>query len=56
MNEPRFPAGWNAERVKRLIDHYEAMSEDELASEDEKAIERSEGSFASRPEASGGER
>lgn len=39
MSESRFPAGWDAERVARLIDHYEAMSEDELVAEDEAAAE-----------------
>ncbi len=31
MNEDKstVPAGWDAERVKRLIDHYEGLSEDE---------------------------
>lgn len=29
MCEFRFPAGWDAERVKRLIDYYEGRSEDE---------------------------
>jgi len=39
MSEPSFPAGWDAERVKRLIDHYESMPDDELAEEDEVAME-----------------
>jgi len=39
MSEPRFPAGWDADRVERLIDHYEGMSEDELVAEDEAATE-----------------
>ena len=43
MSEPKFPAGWDAERVKRLIDHYESMSEDELAAEDEAAVEEKKG-------------
>ena len=33
MNESRFPAGWDAERVKRLIDYYEGLSEDEQVAE-----------------------
>ena len=32
-----FPAGWDAERVKRLIGHYEGLSEDEQVAEDEAA-------------------
>jgi hypothetical protein len=39
MSESRFPAGWDAERVKRLIDYYEGLSEDELVAEDEAAVE-----------------
>jgi hypothetical protein len=38
MSEPRFPAGWNAERVKQLIDYYEGLSEDEQVAEDEAGI------------------
>lgn len=38
MSESRFPAGWDAERVKRLIDYYEGLSEDEQVAEDEAAI------------------
>jgi hypothetical protein len=37
MNESKFPAGWDAERVKRLIDYYEGLSEDEQVAEDEAA-------------------
>jgi hypothetical protein len=35
MNGPEYPSGWDAKRVKQLIDHYERMSEDELVAEDE---------------------
>jgi hypothetical protein len=38
MSDSRFPAGWDAERVKRLIDHYEALSEDAQVAEDEAAF------------------
>jgi hypothetical protein len=38
VSESRFPAGWDAERVKRLIDYYEGLSEDEQVAEDEAAI------------------
>ncbi len=38
MNEPRYPAGWDAERVQRLIDFYEGLSEDEQVAEDEAGI------------------
>jgi hypothetical protein len=38
MSESKYPAGWDAERVKRLIDYYEGLSEDEQVAEDEAAI------------------
>ena len=38
MSESRFPAGWDADRVKRLIDYYEGLSEEEQVAEDEAAI------------------
>jgi hypothetical protein len=38
MSQSRFPAGWDAERVKRLIDYYEGLSEDEEVAEDEAGI------------------
>lgn len=38
MSESRFPAGWDEERVKRLLRHYESMSEEEQVAEDEAAI------------------
>ena len=43
MNESKYPAGWNAERVKRLIDHYESMSEEDQAAEDDAAVEQKPG-------------
>jgi hypothetical protein len=43
MNQPKFPAGWDAARVQRLIDHYESLSEDEEVAEDEAAVRVQEG-------------
>lgn len=43
MSEPKFPAGWDAARVQRLIDHYESMSDDELAAEDDEATKERPG-------------
>ncbi len=37
MSEPKFPTGWDTDRVKRLIDHYDSLSEDEQVAEDEQA-------------------
>jgi hypothetical protein len=30
----RFPPGWNEERVKRLIEHYDLLTEKEQVAED----------------------
>jgi hypothetical protein len=38
MIEQKFPPGWDADRVKRLADLYENLSEDEQAAEDEQAV------------------
>ncbi len=43
MSESKYPAGWDAARVRRLIDHYETMSDDELAAEDDAAAEPQHG-------------
>jgi hypothetical protein len=40
MRKPKFPKGWDAARVKRLIDHYESLSEEEQVAEDEAAAEQ----------------
>ena len=43
MSESRFPKGWEAQRVQRLIDHYENLSEDEEVADDEAATTEPEG-------------
>ena len=35
MNGSTFPPGWDEERVRRVLDHYEAQSEEEAVAEDE---------------------
>ena len=35
MKLSRFPKGWDEERVKRVLDHYENQTEDEAVAEDE---------------------
>jgi hypothetical protein len=35
----RFPKGWDEERVRRLMDHYERQTEEEAVAEDEAAFE-----------------
>lgn len=34
-----FPLGWNEERVRAVLDHYEHQPDDEAAAEDEAAFE-----------------
>ncbi|MBN1394155.1 MAG: hypothetical protein JW959_03960 [Pirellulales bacterium] len=41
-NEEKYPPGWDAERVRRLIAHYESLDEDQQAAEDEAARERTD--------------
>ena len=36
----RFPAGWNAARVARVLAHYEQQTDDEAVAEDEAAFGR----------------
>lgn len=37
MNEPRFPAGWDEERVQRLLAELDARTEEEWVAADEAA-------------------
>ena len=37
MSDQAFPEGWDADRVQRLIRHYEGLSEADLVAEDEAA-------------------
>jgi hypothetical protein len=43
MTNNAFPNGWNAERVRKVLDHYESQT-------DEQAIAEDEADFADRPE------
>jgi hypothetical protein len=38
MSEQRFPNGWDESRVKKLIAHYDSLSEEEQVAEDEAAV------------------
>jgi hypothetical protein len=38
----RFPKGWNEARVKAVLEHYEAQSEEEAVAEDEAAFRKRE--------------
>ena len=39
MRQPRYPVGWDEERVRRVLEHYEAQSDEEAVAEDEGAYE-----------------
>jgi hypothetical protein len=39
MKQTKFPEGWNEERVRKLLEHYEAQSDEEAVAEDEAAYE-----------------
>ena len=36
----RFPAGWNAERVRAVLEHYEDQADNEAVAEDEAAFRK----------------
>ena len=39
MTQSKYPDGWDAERVRRVLEHYEAPSDEEAVAEDEAAYE-----------------
>ena len=39
MKQNRFPPGWDEERVRKVLLHYEEQAEDETVAEDEAAFE-----------------
>ena len=39
MDKSRFPEGWDEQRVRRVLEHYEHQTEDEAVAEDEAAYE-----------------
>ena len=40
-NKPNFPPGWDEERVQRILQHYDLLTEEEAVAEDEAALEDS---------------
>jgi hypothetical protein len=40
MKQQHFPPGWDENRVRRVIEHYEAQTEVEAVAEDEAAYEQ----------------
>ncbi len=39
MKQSRFPEGWDEERVRRTLEHYENLTEEEAVAEDEASFE-----------------
>lgn len=39
MRQSKYPAGWDEERVRRVLEHYEAQPDEEAVAEDEAAYE-----------------
>jgi hypothetical protein len=39
MKQAEFPEGWDAERVRRVLEHYERQSDEEAVAEDEAVYE-----------------
>ncbi len=39
MRQAKYPTGWDEERVRRVLEHYETQSDEEGVAEDEAAYE-----------------
>ena len=40
MKQQHYPAGWNEERVRKVLQHYERQTEEEAVAEDEATLRR----------------
>jgi hypothetical protein len=49
MGQSKFPKGWDEHRVKRVLDHYDTLTEDEAVAEDEAAWENASQTFMEIP-------
>jgi len=49
MKQSEFPAGWDEERVRRVLAHYEQQTEEEAVAEDEAAFEDQNGTVMDVP-------
>lgn len=49
MRQSKFPKGWDENRVKRVLAHYESQTDDEAIAEDEAAWEDSSQTFMEIP-------
>ena len=39
MSNKKFPSGWDEDKIKRVLAHYEEQTEDEAVAEDEAGVE-----------------
>ena len=51
MKQGNFPSGWDENRVREVLAHYEAQTEDEAVAEDEAAFEDQSQTFMEIPNA-----
>jgi hypothetical protein len=49
MKQNKFPPGWDEERVRRVLAHYEHQTEEEAVAEDEAAYEQEDQSMMEIP-------
>ncbi len=49
MRQTRFPTGWDEERVRKVLAHYEEQTEEEATAEDEAAFEDTDQTFIEVP-------
>ncbi len=49
MKHSNFPPGWNEERVRQVLSHYEQQTDEEAVAEDEAAFESSTQTFIEVP-------
>ncbi|MBO1224872.1 MAG: hypothetical protein JYX80_10645 [Candidatus Scalindua sediminis] len=49
MKKNKFPKGWDEERVRKVLAHYEEQTEEEVVAEDEAAYEDENQTFIEIP-------
>ena len=49
MNQSKYPPGWDEDRVRAVLKHYESQTDDEAVAEDEAAYEQSSQAIMSIP-------
>jgi hypothetical protein len=42
MSDNKFPAGWDEQKVRRVLGHYEGQTEEDAAVDDEAGVQSSE--------------